>query len=82
MVDLYCILQETDLDLLLARAAEKDPGFDLYWFAVACQRVSSLPNEIGSWGVQLLIPIDAASVKARFEAIADEVMMRIGKMPP
>lgn len=82
VVDLYCILQKTDLDLLLARAAEKDPGFDLYWFAVACQRVSALPNEIGSWGVQLLIPIDAASVKARFEAIADEIMMRIGKTPP
>jgi len=30
----------------------------------------------------MLIPIDAALVKACFEAIADEIMMRIGKMPP
>jgi hypothetical protein len=31
-VDLYFLLQQKRVDLLLALAAQKDPGFDLYWF--------------------------------------------------
>ena len=32
-VDLHFILQQESLDHLLDLAAQKDPGFDLYWFA-------------------------------------------------
>ncbi len=45
-VDLYFILQHTALDFLLEQAAQKDPGFDLYWFAVALNRTEGFPDEL------------------------------------
>jgi hypothetical protein len=51
-VDLYFILEREETQYLLQRGAEKDPGFDRYWFAVACQQVASFPDEIERWGVQ------------------------------
>lgn len=77
-VDEHCILERMDLDLLLERAALKDPGFDPYWLAVACQRVSTFPNDIADWGVRLLIPLEAAVIKAYFQSLADMLMLRIG----
>lgn len=73
-VDVYCIVQRTPLENLLERASEKDPGFDLYWFAVACQQVSTFPDDLTHWGVQMIIPLDAAAVKAYFQETADRVM--------
>ncbi|MEN3002297.1 MAG: nucleotidyl transferase AbiEii/AbiGii toxin family protein [Armatimonadota bacterium] len=77
-IDVYCILQREDMDRLLHMAIEKDPGFDLYWFAVACQRVSMFPDDLTRWGVQMIEPIEITSLKACFQAIADEMMTRIG----
>ncbi len=73
-IDLYFILEKEDLSSLLAQGAEKDPGFDRYWFAVACQRVANFPDEIERWGVQMIIPVESASVKRRLLDLADQIM--------
>jgi hypothetical protein len=44
-VDLYFILQQAPLDKLMAQVAQIDPGFDLYWFAVALNRAGDFPDE-------------------------------------
>lgn len=73
-VDLYFILEKEDIELLLQRSAEKDPGFDRYWFAIACQRVASFPDEIERWGVQMIIPVEGTVIKRRLLALADRIM--------
>jgi hypothetical protein len=37
-VDLYFILQKESPEVLLEQATQKDPGFDLYFFAIALNR--------------------------------------------
>ncbi len=73
-VDLYFILEHEEFQELAQRSAEKDPGFDLYWFAVACQQVAQFPDEIERWGVQMVIPVEGVSIKQRLQALADRIM--------
>lgn len=77
-VDVYFILQREPIEKILPQAAEKDPGFDLYWFAVACQRVNSFPDNIEQWGVQMIVKVDAVTLKSLFQSIADDLMTQIG----
>jgi hypothetical protein len=76
-VDLFFILQSEPLDSLLARAALKDPGFDLYWFAVALNRAADLPDEAARWPVKMLMEWEPASVKERFQHLSVELMGRV-----
>ena len=78
-VDLYFILEREDQQRLLQRGAEKDPGFDRYWFAVACQQVASFPDEIERWGVQMIIPVEADAIKNRLLELADCVMAELNQ---
>jgi hypothetical protein len=39
-VDLYFILQRENPHDLFEKAGRKDPGFDLYWLALALQRIT------------------------------------------
>jgi len=76
-VDLYCILQQEPLDPLLLLAARKDPGFDLYWFAVALNRAATFPDEEERWPVKMLIPFNAPDLKRKFQDWALTLMSRI-----
>lgn len=76
-VDLYFILQGEPLDLLLRRAAQKDTGFDLYWFAVALQRSAKFPDEADRWPVQMLVEWDPAAIKHLFSQIAGDIMVSL-----
>jgi hypothetical protein len=76
-VDLYCILQQEPLDPLLLLAARKDPGFDLYWFAVALNRAATFPDEEERWPVKMLIPFNAPELKRKFQDWALTLMSRI-----
>jgi hypothetical protein len=78
-VDLYFILEREDPQHLLRKGAEKDPGFDRYWFAVACQQVASFPDEIERWGVQIIVPVEAAAIKSRLLELADSVMEELNR---
>jgi predicted nucleotidyltransferase component of viral defense system len=76
-VDLFFILRQEPLDDLLALAAQKDPGFDLYWFAVALNRAGDFPDELERWPVKMLLPLDPVHLKQEFHDLALEIMSRI-----
>jgi hypothetical protein len=76
-IDLYLILQQESVDSLLALAAQKDPGFDLYWFAVALNRAAEFPDEPERWPVKMLLPFDPLDLKRTFHSLALELMSRV-----
>ncbi len=76
-VDLHFILQREPADTLLALAARKDPGFDLYWFAVALNRAATFPDEVERWPVEMLVPFDALALKRKFQDWALALMSRV-----
>jgi hypothetical protein len=75
-VDLHFVLQHASLEDLLAQAVQKDPGFDIYWFAVALNRAATFPDEIERWPVQMLQPLDPRDLKAQFQDMALHLMNR------
>lgn len=76
-VDLYFVLQREPLALLLDMAMQKDPGFDLYWFAVALGRAAEFPDELARWPVKMLVELSPTDLKQTFERLAIEVMSRL-----
>jgi hypothetical protein len=78
-VDLYFLLKDEAVHPLLDLAAQKDPGFDLYWMAVALNRVKSFPDEIERWPVKMLIPFDPVQLKNDFQNLALELMKGLTK---
>jgi hypothetical protein len=65
-IDLFFILQNETVEPLLEQAAQKDPGFDLYWFAVSLNRCENFPDEIERWPVKMLKPFEPPVLKATF----------------
>lgn len=78
-VDLFCILERNPLEDLLLQAAQKDPGFDLYWFAVALNRSQFFPDEPERWPVKMLIDWNPKDIKAKFKALSQKVVSDIGR---
>lgn len=76
-IDLFFILKTENLWELAALAKEKDPGFDLYWLAVAMKKTREFPDEIERWPVEMIDRVDAKSIKDRFSLLAREVLDRI-----
>ncbi|MDI6769381.1 MAG: nucleotidyl transferase AbiEii/AbiGii toxin family protein [Anaerolineales bacterium] len=77
-VDLYFIMQREPLETLLAQAADKDPGFDLYWFASALHRAESFPDEAERWPVKMIKPFEPVKLKKQFRELAIELMKKVG----
>ena len=79
-VDLYFILQKESPEALLEQAAQKDPGFDPYFFAIALNRCESFPDEIERWPVKMLQPFEPRALKKRFldwaVTLMDETMKK------
>ena len=69
-------------DELMAQAAQKDPGFDLYWFAVALNRAADFPDELERWPVRMLQPFEPGRLKAQFRELALQVMSRATAKKP
>jgi len=78
-VDLYFIMEREPLQPLLEQAAQKDPGFDLYWFAVALHRAETFPDEAERWPVKMLKPFEPIEVKQKFQRLALELMRKTTK---
>jgi hypothetical protein len=76
-VDLYFLLQEERVDSMLALAAQKDPGFDLYWFAVALNRATQFPDELQRWPVKMLVEFDPLKLKQAFQELALDLMSKL-----
>jgi hypothetical protein len=65
-IDLYFILKKESASLLLEQAAQKDTGFDNYWFAIALNRCEKFPDEMERWPVKMLQPFDPRALKKNF----------------
>ena len=76
-VDLFQIIKKEKIGPLLDKAKEKDPGFDLYWFAAALVEVNRYPDEIAKWPVDPVVEIDAKILKETFLELSREIMDRI-----
>ena len=73
-VDLYFLLQKTSFEELADLARQKDTGFDLYWFAVALDRVAKFPDEIDRWPVTMIAACDAVELKRTFRDLSLRIM--------
>ncbi|MGB9700575.1 MAG: nucleotidyl transferase AbiEii/AbiGii toxin family protein [Thermodesulfobacteriota bacterium] len=76
-IDLFFILKQENFWKLLELAPQKDPGFDLYWMAVALGKVQDFPDEIGRWPVDMLVEVDVKELKNKFSSLAREIMDKI-----
>jgi len=76
-VDLYFILKTEDFWQLCQQAAQKDPGFDLYWLAAALAKVSEFPDDIRRWPVEMILDIDVTNLKKLFSVLSTNVMDKI-----
>ncbi len=76
-IDLYFVLQREPVERLLELAAQKDPGFDLYWFALALNRAESFPDQAEVWPVKMVLPFDPAAIKTSFHQLSLELMARV-----
>ncbi|HKY52947.1 MAG TPA: nucleotidyl transferase AbiEii/AbiGii toxin family protein [Anaerolineales bacterium] len=78
-VDLYFILQKESPEKLLEQAAQKDTGFDPYWFAIALNRCESFPDQIERWPVKMLHTFDPRKLKQTFLEWAVKLMDKTRK---
>lgn len=76
-VDLFFILRETSIWDIADAAGEKDPGFDLYWLAVALGKTRDYPDDISRWPVEMVKELDAVELKGLFQRLASEILDRI-----
>jgi hypothetical protein len=78
-VDLYFILKTEDFWGLTELATKKDPGFDLYWLALALNKVQDFPDELERWPVEMLKPISPPDLKNHCHSISLEIMDNLRK---
>jgi hypothetical protein len=78
-VDLFFILKDEDFWKLTKLAKGKDPGFDLYWMAIALKKVKNFPDEINLWPVDMIKEVNPKEIKTLFSKLAIEIMERIKK---
>lgn len=76
-IDLFFILQAEDIWELIRSAELKDPGFDIYWLAVALGKTRDFPDDILRWPVDMIIEIDPKELKEQFLSLAKEIMAKI-----
>jgi hypothetical protein len=76
-VDLYWLTLREPIQPLLELAGKKDPGFDLYWFAIALNRAATFPDESERWPVTVLTPWEPKQLKDSFQRLALALMDQI-----
>lgn len=76
-VDVAFVFREVDPWELIELAPAKDPGFDLYWFARALEKVGGFPDQVERWPVEMVLPLDVRELKATFRELADAIMLRL-----
>ncbi|MGD2085485.1 MAG: nucleotidyl transferase AbiEii/AbiGii toxin family protein [Candidatus Aminicenantes bacterium] len=78
-IDLFFILKSEDFWTLTQQAAQKDPGFDLYWMAVALSRVIEFPDNIQRWPVEMVLEVKIQDLKKSFSDLSTKIMDKIKK---
>lgn len=67
-VDIYFLVKEGyfNLDELIKKASEKDPGMDKYYLAIAFEQVRELPDKAEDLRLKLLKPLEMKDLKRLF----------------
>lgn len=75
-VDIYFLIKEgyCDLDELIQKASEKDPGMDKYFLAMAFEQVRKFPDNPEDLRLKLLKPLDIKDMKRIFIEKAVELL--------
>ena len=76
-IDLFFILKDWQFDEIVRLALRKDPGFDLYWLAIALEKVTEYPDDIKEWPVEMLAAVNVTDLKRLFSSLARETMTTI-----
>jgi hypothetical protein len=76
-IDLFFILKSEDFWLLTQQAAQKDPGFDLYWLAIAISKVFEFPDDIHRWPVEMVLDFKVEDLKKLFSDLSAKIMDKI-----
>lgn len=68
-----------NLETLIERSAQKDPGFDLYYLAIAFEKAKEFPDDQKLLPVQPLSRLDLPALKAYFTEQAIEMLKKSKK---
>jgi len=77
-IDVYFLVKKAGFSRedLMAKAAEKDPGFDLYWLGVAFERIKTF-NQDSADMLMLINRIDFRELLSFFEAWRKEIAQKL-----
>ena len=78
-IDLFFILEREMIPFwdLKQFAKQKDPGFDLYWMARACEKVQTFPDDFNRWNVKMILPVQVKEIKDFFRNLAIEIIQTL-----
>ncbi len=79
-VDLFFILKREGFWELVKLAPKKDPGFDLYWLAIALEKTKDFPDDINRWPVEMLVEVKVEELKGMFLNFSKEVMNKMKEL--
>jgi hypothetical protein len=76
-IDLFFILKKEDFWKLIELAKQKDPGFDLYWLAIALHKIKNFPDNLRDWPVETIKKVDIKELKGLLLNLSREIMDKI-----
>jgi hypothetical protein len=76
-IDLFFILKTEDFWKLIELAKQKDPGFDLYWLAIALHKIKNFPDDLKDWPVETIKKVDIKELKGLLLNLSREIMDKI-----
>jgi predicted nucleotidyltransferase component of viral defense system len=76
-IDLFFILKTEDFWKLIELAKQKDPGFDLYWLAIALHKIRNFPDDLRYWPVETIKKVDIKELKGLLLNLSREIMDKI-----
>jgi hypothetical protein len=76
-IDLFFILKTEDFWKLIELAKQKDPGFDLYWLAIALHKIKNFPDDLKDWPVETIKKVDIKELKNLLLNLSKEIIDKI-----
>lgn len=80
-IDVFFVVKENymDLDYLISKGREKDPGLDEYYLAIAFEKANDFPDSIEKIPVSMLKDIDVKEMKSFFSRHAVQLLNKSRK---
>jgi len=77
-IDIFFVAREKDLDLdtLISKSKEKDPGLDEYYLAIAFEKADEFPDSAEKMPVNMLKPLDMRELKSFFSEYAVQLLKK------